>query len=444
MPKDSQQAHVLSPAETADLHADLQQQPAHDVISRAVIKNGVLAAAEDPQATVRLDRTFSVELDTGKVSNQKHSGRCWLFSTLNTIRHQFAAKYGVKDFELSQSYLFFWDRIERANMFYNNILRTADRPLDDREVAFFLQRPDDDGGQWAMGAALVQKYGVVPASVMPESFNTTDTTGIGSALNLKLRKDALTLRKLVADGASEEQIAATRAAALKEVYRMAAYAFGEPPTTFDLEYKDDKHHYHRDAGLTPQDFFDKYFDIDLDDYVVLSNSPDKPFDRLYSLPSQDNIVGGKHITMLNEPMADLKQAAIAQLQDGDTVWFGNDVLQQMSRERGFLDSHLYQISDLFGVDLGLTKAQRLATGEAEVSHAMTLTGVDLVADEPTRWKVENSWGEKNGDKGYFVMTDDWMDDFVYEVVVHKRYLTAGQQALLTTEPEPLPAWDSLQ
>ncbi|MCT4486568.1 C1 family peptidase [Levilactobacillus parabrevis] len=436
--------HELTAAETADLHADLQQQPAHDVVSRAVIKNGVLAAAEDPQAAVRLNRTFSVELDTGKVSNQKHSGRCWLFSTLNTIRHQFAAKYNVKDFELSQSYLFFWDKVERANIFYDNILRTADKPIDVREVAFYLSRPGDDGGQWAMGAALVQKYGVVPASAMPESFNTNDTTGFATTLNLKLRKDALALRQLVADGASEDQIATTRAQALKEVYRMAAYSFGEPPTTFDLEYKDDKHQYHRDAGLTPQGFFEKYFDIDLDDYVVISNSPDKPFDQLYSLPSQDNIVGGKHITFLNLPMAELKRTAIAQLQSGEAVWFGNDVLQQMSRERGFLDSQLFKTADLFGVDLSLTKAQRLATGEAEVTHAMTLTGVDLVDSDPTRWKVENSWGEKNGDKGYFVMTDDWMDDFVYEVVVHKRFLTPEQRAVLATTPKALPAWDSLQ
>lgn len=436
--------HPLSAAEIADLHADLTNQPAHDVISRAVIKNGVLNASEDPAAAVRLNRTFSVEVATGAVSNQKHSGRCWLFSTLNTIRHQFAAKYNVKDFELSQSYLFFWDKVERANIFYDNILRTATKPADDREVAFYLSRPGEDGGQWAMGAALVQKYGVLPKSAMPESFNTEDTTGFAVTLNRKLRKDAITLRGLVADNASDAEIAAARQAALKEVYRMAAYSFGEPPTTFDLEYKDDKQQYHRDANLTPKGFFDKYFDIDLDDYVVISNAPDKPFNKLYALPSQDNIVGGKHITFLNLPMADLKTAAIAQLQQGETVWFGNDVLQQMSRERGFLDSNLYKTADLFGIDLSLTKAQRLAYHDAEVSHAMTLTGVDLVDDKPLRWKVENSWGEKNGDKGYFVMTDEWMNDFVYEVVVHKRFLTADQQALLATTPEALPAWDSLQ
>lgn len=434
---------ALSPDDLADLHADLVQQPAHEVISRAVIKNGVLAASEDPQAAVRLNRTFSVELDTGTVSNQKHSGRCWLFSTLNTIRHQFAAKYHVKDFELSQSYLFFWDKVERANIFYDRILATADQPADSRLVSYYLGNPGGDGGQWAMGAALVQKYGVLPKSAMPESFNTEDTTGFGATLNLKLRKDAVTLRGLVANGASDAEIATARKQALQEVYRMAAYSFGEPPTTFDLEYKDDQKQYHRDAGLTPVDFYHKYFADDLDDYVVLANSPEKAYDQVYALPSQDNIVGGKHITFLNLPMADLKQAAIDQLQAGDAVWFGNDVLQQMSRERGFLDSNLYKTADLFDIDLSLTKGQRLAYHEAEVSHAMTLTGVDLVAGKPTRWKVENSWGEKNGAKGYFVMTDDWMNDFVYEVVVKKSFLSADQQALLAQTPQPLAPWDSL-
>lgn len=436
--------HVLGAAETAALHAALEQQPAHEVISRAVIKNGVLAAAEDPQAAVRLNRTFSVELDTGKVANQKHSGRCWLFSTLNTLRHQFAAKYNVKDFELSQSYLFFWDKVERANIFYDNILKTADRPADDREVSFYLAGPGEDGGQWAMSAALVQKYGVLPQSAMPESANTEDTAGFAATLDLKLRKDAVTLRQLVADHADAATIATTRQVALQEVYRMAAYAFGEPPATFDLEYKDDKQQYHRDAALTPQAFYQKYFATDLDDYVVVTNSPDKAENQLYSLPSQDNVVGGKHITFLNLPMDVLKRTAIDQLKTGETVWFGNDVLQQMSRQQGFLDSQLYKTADLFGVDLSLSKAQRLAYHEASVSHAMTLTGVDLVNEEPTRWKVENSWGEKNGDKGYFVMSDEWMTDFVYEVVVHKRFLTAEQQALLTQTPTELPAWDSLQ
>lgn len=413
------------------------------VVQRTATKNGVLNASEDIAAKVRLDRTFSIEIDTGKVTNQLHSGRCWLFSLLNTLRHQFADKHDVKDFELSQAYSYFWDKVERANIFYENIIRTADKPANDREVEFYLAGPGDDGGQWAMAAGLVQKYGVVPSSVMPETFNTNDTTGFASALDLKLRKDAIELRELVANGASEGQLNAKRDQLLGEVYRMTAIAVGEPPVKFDFEYRDDKKKYHRDADLTPKAFYDKYIGVDLDDYVVVTNAPYQPFNKLYSLPAEDNIVGGKKITLLNVEMDVLRKAAIAQLKDGETVWFGNDVLEQMDRKDGLLDSKLYQTDALFDVDLSLSKAERSLYGQAQVSHAMTFTGVDVVDDKATKWKVENSWGDKNGDKGYFAMTDDWFENYVYEVVVHRKYLTADQLKIADSKPEPLPVWDPL-
>ncbi|MBU7554972.1 C1 family peptidase [Pediococcus ethanolidurans] len=413
------------------------------VVQRAATKNGVLNASEDIAAKVRLDRTFSIEIDTGKVTNQLHSGRCWLFSLLNTLRHQFADKHDVKDFELSQAYSYFWDKVERANIFYENIIRTADKPANDREVEFYLAGPGDDGGQWAMAAGLVQKYGVVPSSVMPETFNTNDTIGFASALDLKLRKDAIELRELVANGASEGQLNAKRDQLLGEVYRMTAIAVGEPPVKFDFEYRDDKKKYHRDADLTPKAFYDKYIGVDLDDYVVVTNAPYQPFNKLYSLPAEDNIVGGKKITLLNVEMDVLRKAAIAQLKDGETVWFGNDVLEQMDRKDGLLDSKLYQTDALFDVDLSLSKAERFLYGQAQVSHAMTFTGVDVVDDKATKWKVENSWGDKNGDKGYFAMTDDWFENYVYEVVVHRKYLTADQLKIADSKPEPLPVWDPL-
>ncbi|MBU7563778.1 C1 family peptidase [Pediococcus ethanolidurans] len=413
------------------------------VVQRAATKNGVLNASEDIAAKVRLDRTFSIEIDTGKVTNQLHSGRCWLFSLLNTLRHQFADKHDVKDFELSQAYSYFWDKVERANIFYENIIRTADKPANDREVEFYLAGPGDDGGQWAMAAGLVQKYGVVASSVMPETFNTNDTIGFASALDLKLRKDAIELRELVANGASEGQLNAKRDQLLGEVYRMTAIAVGEPPVKFDFEYRDDKKKYHRDADLTPKAFYDKYIGVDLDDYVVVTNAPYQPFNKLYSLPAEDNIVGGKKITLLNVEMDVLRKAAIAQLKDGETVWFGNDVLEQMDRKDGLLDSKLYQTDALFDVDLSLSKAERFLYGQAQVSHAMTFTGVDVVDDKATKWKVENSWGDKNGDKGYFAMTDDWFENYVYEVVVHRKYLTADQLKIADSKPEPLPVWDPL-
>ncbi|AMV64842.1 Aminopeptidase C [Pediococcus damnosus] len=415
----------------------------NSAVQRAATKNGVLNASEDIAAKVRLNRTFSIELDTGKVTNQRHSGRCWLFSLLNTLRHQLADKENMKDFEFSESYSFFWDKVERANVFYENIIRTADKPTSDREVAVYLDSPDDDGGQWAMAAGLVQKYGVVPASVMPESFNTNDTSGFASSLNLKLRKDAVELRELKNSGATEGQLNAKRDQLLGEVYQMTAIAVGTPPEKFDFEYWDDKKNYHRDADLTPKAFYDKYIGVDLDDYVVVTNSPDKPFDKLYSLPAEDNIVGGKKITLLNVDMEVLRKAAIAQLKDGETVWFGNDVLEQMDRNDGLLDSKLYRTDELFDVDLSMSKAERLQYGQAAVSHAMTLTGVDVVNDEATKWKVENSWGDKSGEKGYFAMTDDWFENYVCQVVVHRKYLTAAQLKIADSTPEPLPVWDPM-
>ncbi|MFC6200698.1 C1 family peptidase [Lactiplantibacillus nangangensis] len=436
-------ATELTKTALAALRAKQAEDQLAPVLTRAITKNGIKATSYDNQAASRLDRTFSIELPTGKVSNQKHSGRCWEFSLLNTLRHKFATKYHVKDFELSENYLFFWDKIERANMFYRNVEQTARQPISDRLVQFLFDNPGEDGGQWAMAASLVQKYGVVPASVMPETYNTTNTSDFQEVMSRKLRKDGLKLRQLVMNGANEAELQSLEKSMLQEVYRIAAYSFGEPPTTFDLEYRDDDKKYHRETGLTPQSFYQDYFDTNLDDYVVVTNSPDKPLNQLYSLPDEDNVIGGKPIEFLNVDMGVLTDVAVQQLKSGETIWFGNDVLRQMDRKAGYLDGHLYESAKLFGINGHLTKAQRLQTGEGEVSHAMTLTGVDIVDDTPTKWKVENSWGEANGDKGYFVMTQDWFDDYVYEVVVHKQFLAPEFQALLKEPARRLPAWDPL-
>lgn len=436
-------ATELTKTARAALRAKHAENQSAAVLTRAITKNGIKAASFDSQAASRLDRTFSVEVATGKVSNQKHSGRCWEFSLLNTLRHKFATKYHVKDFELSQSYLFFWDKIERANIFYRNIEQTARQPISDRLVQFLFDNPGEDGGQWAMAASLVQKYGVVPTSAMPETYNTENTTDFQEVLSRKLRKDGLKLRQLVMNGANEAELQSLEKSMLQEVYRMAAYSFGEPPTSFDLEYRDDDQQYHRVADITPEQFYQDYFDTDLDDYVVVTNSPDKPLNQLYSLPDEDNIIGGKPIEFLNVDMGVLTDVAVKQLKAGETIWFGNDVLRQMDRKQGYLDAHLFESAKLFGINGHLTKAQRLLTGEGEVSHAMTLTGVDLVDDTPTKWKVENSWGDQVGDKGYFVMSQDWFDEYVYEVVVHKDFLAPEFQALLNEPARRLPAWDPL-
>ena len=435
-------SHELTLQEIAEFSRDFNADPKNQVIARAAGRSGVLEASYNERVAGRLTRVFSTELDTDNVTNQKQSGRCWLFSTLNVLRHDFGAKHKAKNFTLSQAYNFFWDKIERANNFYEKIIETADKPLDDREVRAYLDFAGGDGGQWAMAVSLVKKYGVVPSYAMPESFNTNATSGFATALADKERKDALALQRLAQAG-DKEGLEKARKQFLNEVYRMTAIAVGEPPKTFDLEYKDDDKNYHLEKNLTPVEFFNKYFDVDLDDYVVLTNAPDHEYNTLYHLSSQENVDGGSPILFLNVPMEFLGQAAIAQLKDGEAVWFGNDVLRQMDRKTGYLDTELYQLDELFGINSQLTKAERLATGVGTVSHAMTRVGVDEDHGDIRPWKVENSWGDKIGAKGFFVMSQDWFNDYVYEVVVHKKYLTKDQQALLTSTPVELDPWDSL-
>ncbi|MCD5518666.1 C1 family peptidase [Lactobacillus delbrueckii subsp. sunkii] len=435
-------SHELTLQELAEFSANFNVDPKNQVIARAAARSGVLEASYNERVAGRLTRVFSTELPTDNVTNQKQSGRCWLFSTLNVLRHDFGAKHKAKNFTLSQSYNFFWDKLERANLFYEKVIETADKPLDDREVRSYFDFAGHDGGQWHMAISLVKKYGVVPSYVMPESFNTSATNGLASALADKERKDALALRRLAQAG-DQEGLEKARKTFLNEIYRMVAIAVGEPPKTFDLEYRDDDKNYHLEKNLTPVSFFNKYFDVDLDDYVVLTNAPDHEYGKLYHLGAEDNVEGGSPILFLNVPMEYLEQAAVAQLKDGEAVWFGNDVLRQMDRKTGYLDTDLYKLEDLFDVDLSLSKADRLATGAGEVSHAMTLVGVDEDKGNIRQWKVENSWGDKSGEKGFFVMSHNWFKEYVYEVVVHKKYLTKDQQELLYSTPVELAPWDSL-
>lgn len=414
------------------------------VIARAIQKNGIKAASEDPTASERLHRAFSYEIKTGKPTNQRHSGRCWSFAALNTLRHKFATKYKLKDFELSQNYLFFWDRIERANMFFQKIIATADKPLHDRTVDFYLSFALNDGGQWANAASIIEKYGVVPEYVMPDTHNTKDTSDVAEVFDSLMRKDAVELRAMVQTGASESELREAQERMMGDVYKIAAYSFGEPPAKFDLEYRDDDKQFHQVLGLTPLKFYHEYFDTNLSDYVVVTNAPDHEMDRSYLMPAQDSVVGGLPIKFVNVPFAELQAGAIKQLKAGETVWVGNDVLQQMDRKRGLMDAKLYHREQLLDVDFVMDKKHRLETKQAVVSHAMTLTGFDMVNDQPTRWKIENSWGKDNGENGYFVMTQDWFEEYTYEAVINKKYLSDRVKKVVESEPVILPAWDSLQ
>ncbi|EOH71508.1 aminopeptidase C [Enterococcus malodoratus] len=414
-------------------------------LQRSVVKNGIRASAENIQTHVENTPVFSIDLATGKVANQKQSGRCWMFAALNTFRHKMLTTFQLKDFELSQNYTFFWDKYEKANYFYENILKTAEQPTSSREVAFLLQTPQQDGGQWDMIVSLFQKYGVVPKSVMPESSNSSNSRDLNNYLNKLLRKHAVLLRQMAAEEATDEEIQANREAMLQEVYNLLAISLGTPPDNFDFEYRDDEKNYHLDQALTPQSFYEKYVGVNLDDYVSIINAPteDKPFMKSYTVDMLGNVVGDKPVKYLNLEMDEFKALAVRQLEQGESVWFGCDVGQSSTRDSGIMALDAYDVDDLFDVDLAMTKAERLDYGESMMTHAMVLTGVDLIDDQAKKWKVENSWGEKVGEKGFFVMSDEWMDEYTYQIVVRKEFLTQEQLTAFEAEPTVLAPWDPM-
>ena len=437
---------AISQEQLQNFQADLDKHEGHEVNERAVTKNGILSVSADYRSEVAMDRVFSIDIDTGKVADQKQSGRCWMFAALNTMRHSMREKLHMKDdFELSQNYTFFWDKLEKSNYFLENVLQTAELPTSDRKVAWLMQTPQQDGGQWDMLVALIQKYGVVPQTVMPETFNSSNSTEINKQLNLKLRKDAVELRELVAANKSDADIQKAKEKMLNEIYRMLAYTFGEPLASFDFEYRDTDNNYHRIENITPQEFFKKYVGWNLDDYVSIINAPtaDKPFNHMYTVEMLGNVLGGRQVRHLNLDMQTFRKVAIEQLKHGESVWFGSDVGQESDRKKGIMDTNLYHQDELFDVDFSMSKAERLDYGESMMTHAMVLTGVDLVDGQPTKWKVENSWGDKVGEKGFFVMSDDWMEEFCYQIVVNKKYLPKDLQEILKEEPTVLAPWDPM-
>ncbi|GER67420.1 aminopeptidase C [Weizmannia acidilactici] len=438
-------AREITPGMAESFSRQIREVPQSKVIRDAVMKNGIKAATINNDSFVSMNHVFSHEIETGKVTNQKQSGRCWMFAALNTFTHKLNAQFKLKDFELSQNYTFFWDKFEKANYFLESIIETADEPLEGRLVSWLLATPQQDGGQWDMLVSLIQKYGAVPKQVMPETYNSSNSRELNPLLNAKLREDAMVLRKMYAEGRSEEDLRQAKTGMLAEIYKLLVFTLGEPPKTFDFEFRDTDKVFHREQGITPQQFFQKYVGFALDDYVSIINAPtkDKPFGKTYTVQYLGNVIGGKPIKYLNVDMETFKNLAIRQLKDNRSVWFGCDVAESSDRNEGIMDTALYDVEIAFGFPFGMSKAERLDYKDSVMTHAMVLTGVNLVDGRPNRWKVENSWGEKVGKNGYFVMSDAWMDEYTYQIVVDKKYLPDELQKAWEQEPIVLKPWDPM-
>ena len=431
---------------TDQLYANYEANVKYVALENAVTHNGIHASLETRKSAVENTPVFSLDLTKDKVTNQKASGRCWMFAALNTFRHKMISSFQLEDFELSQAHTFFWDKYEKSNWFLEQVIATADQELTSRKVAFLLQTPQQDGGQWDMVVSLFEKYGVVPKSVYPESISSSNSRELNTYLNKLLRQDAQILRDLIHSGADSEAVASKKQALLQEIFNFLAMSLGLPPREFDFSYRDKDNQFHSESGLTPQSFYKKYVDLQLDDYVSIINAPttDKPYGNSYTVDMLGNVVGSRPVRYLNVPMDRLKELAIAQMKAGETVWFGSDVGQVSNRKAGILATDVYDFEA--GMDIHLTqdKAGRLDYAESLMTHAMVLTGVDLdEAGQPRKWKVENSWGDKVGTDGYFVASDAWMDEYTYQIVVRKEFLTADELAAYEAEPIVLAPWDPM-
>ena len=369
-----------------------------------------------------------------------------MFAALNTFRHKMISDLNLEDFELSQAHTFFWDKYEKSNWFLEQVIATADQELGSRKVKFLLDVPQQDGGQWDMVVALFEKYGVVPKVAYPESISSSNSRELNQYLNKLLRQDAQILREAIAAGADEKAVQAKKEELLQEVFNFLAINLGLPPRTFDFAYRDKDNNYHSDKNITPQEFFKKYVGLDLSEYVSVINAPtaDKPYGKSYTVEMLGNVVGSRDVRYINLDMERFKELAIAQMQAGETVWFGSDVGQISDRQKGIMATNVYDFDTAMDINFIQDKAGRLDYSESLMTHAMVLTGVDLDENgKSLKWKVENSWGDKVGNKGYFVASDAWMDEFTYQIVVRKEFLTAEERAAYEAEPIILAPWDPM-
>lgn len=418
------------------------------VIRNAMIKTDSNELSMDWDTYRKIDHSFS-NVITGEMpaTNQKSSGRCWGFAGLNLFRVYLGRKHNLKNFEFSQSYFMFWDKLEKANYFLESIIETASEKSNSRIVSHLLSYPLEDGGQWDMWVNLINKYGVLPQSEMSESFSTSQSSQMNKMISNKLREYASELRKSFKNGESLDKIREMKNMMIDEVFKMLSMHIGTPPQKFDWQVRNKDKKFLRFKNLTPQSFFNEHVGLKLDDYVCLINCPmdDKEYNKVYTVEHLGNVVEGRKIRYLNVTSKEMKDASIKSIKEDNPVWFGCDVGKYFHRNLGVMDTNLFDYNSFYGSEFKMDKSQRLEYGQSMMTHAMLFTGVDLDENgHPLKWRVENSWGKKGGNKGYHIMTDDWFDEYNYEVVVHKDFISKELNEIFDNqEAIPLKPWDPM-
>lgn len=392
----------------------------------------------------KIDHFFKYRVNVKGITNQQSSGRCWMFTSMNVLRPLVMEKYNLNQFDFSHNYLYFWDIFEKSNLFLENIIATAARPMDDREVTEYFKSPVGDGGVWNLYYNAAQKYGVVPQEVMPETAHSNNTSQMTGVINEKLRLGGYTLRELAAQGKKAKELRAEKNNVLKDVYRILALCLGEPPHQFTWRYKTKKGEIKELANYTPQQFYKEITPADYspDNYIMVMNDPTREYYKVYEIQNYKNTIEGINWIYLNLPNEDLKAAALASIKNNEPLYASCDVGKQFNRETGILDPEMFDYESLLGVKLDMDKKARILTRQSGSAHAMTIVGCDTDEnDKPVKWEFENSWGDKSGHNGYLTFTDKWFDEYMFRAVLHKKYLNEKALQALKSKPVLLPVWD---
>ena len=421
------------------IKSSYKHTPADKAIYNAMAETSIAVLAKNHENLANFDTNFTNKVVSHGITDQQQSGRCWLFTGLNVLRAQMMAKYGLDEMEFSQNYCFFYDQLEKANLFLQGIIDTREKPMDDKMVEWLFRNPISDGGQFTGISDVIGKYGVVPSSVMPETYSSENTSQIARLVGLKLREFGLQLRDEAAKGVKVSALEAKKTEMLSTVYRMLALAFGEPVERFTWTMNGETKEY------TPQSFYQEYLGNDLtNNYVMLMNDPSREYYKCYEIDFDRHIYDGKNWTYVNLPVEDIKAMAIESIKDSTMMYFSRDVAKFLDSKRGTLDLKNFDYESLMGTTFGMNKKQRVQTFASGSSHAMTLMAVDLDKDgKPKKWMVENSWGAEAGYKGHLIMTDEWFDEYMFRLVVEKKYVPEKVLNILKQKPIRLPAWDPM-
>ncbi|EFR34596.1 peptidase C1-like family [Porphyromonas asaccharolytica PR426713P-I] len=432
---------------TPELLQKLQQAtpkaPAERALYNSIAQNGMVLA--NAELMTPPDDHFTYRVPTKGISDQKKSGRCWLFTGFNVLRAQFIKDNNLGEFYFSHCYSFFWDQLEKANLFLEGILETRTLPITDRKVEWLFQHPINDGGQFTGISDNLLKYGVVPSDVMPETYSSNNTARLSSLIAKLLRQGGMELRSKAEQGATLAELRKNKETTLQAIYRLLCLNLGTPPTTFEYTLRDADGKVLSTKEYTPLSFYQEHVGVNLkDDYVMIMNDPSQPYYETYAIEYDRHAWDGKDWTYLNLPMEEIKEMAIASLKDGNMMYYSCDVGKELNKESGLLTLGYDDYEAITGVPMTMTKGERIASFDSGSTHAMTLVAVDLdKSGKPTKWMVENSWGATAGHQGYLIMTDEWFDAYTFRLVVHKKYLTPRAKELQGKTPKLLPPWSPM-